>query len=213
MQIELKENVPVLEPNVLFMLAQENEEWEKVIFPFIQAMYAKGATSALAGIDFTFDSTNPLVTDASNMLFNRSKHINTSSFRKFGFLSVTSVTSVKTQGISTKIMGNKNPRVTHEKSPLRPVFMRVVTHVTEKIRRTKAVEVGGSVQARSYSEKPISWIWPLCVSPSSSPAPRISRSWVASVKPEPRSSSESMASRRLIASAVITAFGGAMRYA
>ena len=47
---------------------------------------------------------------------------------------------------------------------------------------------------------PISWIWPLCSSPSSSPAPRISRSCVASVNPAPRSSSDSIASRRLRAS-------------
>ena len=49
-------------------------------------------------------------------------------------------------------------------------------------------------------------IEPLCSSPSSSPAPRISRSCVASAKPAPRSSSEAIASRRFCASVVI-AFG------
>ena len=54
-----------------------------------------------------------------------------------------------------------------------------------------------------YSEKPMDSICPLCPSPSSSPAPRISRSWVASAKPAPKSSSEAMASRRFWASGVM----------
>ncbi|CAH0316027.1 hypothetical protein SRABI106_04199 [Rahnella aquatilis] len=64
-----------------------------------------------------------------------------------------------------------------------------------------------------YSEKPILVIWPLWPSPSSSPAPRISRSCVASAKPAPRSSSEAMASRRLCASADMAFGGGVSRYA
>src|SRR5881398_3442242 len=39
-----------------------------------------------------------------------------------------------------------------------------------------------------YKDSPISVTWPLCCSPSSSPAPRISRSWVASTNPAPSSS-------------------------
>ena len=61
------------------------------------------------------------------------------------------------------------------------------------------------------AEKPMSVMKPLCSAPRRFPAPRMSRSCMAMLKPLPRSEKDSMALRRRRASSVMETSGGTIR--
>ena len=59
-----------------------------------------------------------------------------------------------------------------------------------------------------YSSNPTSLMWPDCSSPSRLPAPRMSRSWLASWKPAPRLSRSASTCSRFCAASVIDRVAG-----
>jgi len=80
----LLKEIPVLTPSEIFKLAEENEIWEAIGRPYIDGAYKKagGRIGRLAGIHFSFDVNNPMVTESINRLVNRSKYFNNYSFKK-----------------------------------------------------------------------------------------------------------------------------------